>query len=95
MQDAGEERSRWWPSILVLQLHSGSVGPASRVDIGQFNKIILYIISYMYMYMYYNQPIMSPPLTSRISSAPTFGFGKIVPSGLKMGAEHSNIEKVI
>ena len=30
-------------------------------------------------------------LTSRISSTPTFAFGKFVPSGLKMGAEHSKI----
>ena len=60
MLDAGQERSRWWPSILVLQLHSGSVGPASRVDFGQFYKITQYIISYMYMYMYYNQSSMSP-----------------------------------
>ena len=60
MLDAGQDRSRWWPPILVLHLHSGSVGPASRVDFGQFYKIIQYIISYMYIYMYYNQPSMSP-----------------------------------
>ena len=60
MIDAGQERSRWWPSILVLHLHSGSVGPASRVDFGQFYKIILYNISYLYMYTHYNKPSMSP-----------------------------------
>ena len=36
MLDAGQERARWWLSILVLHLHSGSVGPAFRVDFGQF-----------------------------------------------------------
>ena len=30
-----------------------------------------------------------------LAPPPTFAFGKIVPSGLKMGAEHSNIYKVI
>ena len=58
MLDAGKERSRYWPTILVLHLHSGSVGQALRVDFCQFSKIIQYIISYMYMY--YNQPSMSP-----------------------------------
>ena len=29
MLDAGQERTRWWPAILVLLLHSGSVGPGS------------------------------------------------------------------
>ena len=42
----------------------------------------------MYMYMYYNQPSMSPPFDV---SPPTFAFEKIVPSSLKMGADHSNI----
>ena len=60
MLDAGQELSRWWPPILVLQLHSGRVRPASRIDFGQFYKIMQYSISYMYMYMYYNQPSMSP-----------------------------------
>ena len=44
----------------------------------------------MYMYMYYNQPSMSPSL-DELDPLPTFPFGKIVPSGLKMGAEHSSI----
>ena len=84
--DAAQERSRWWPSILVLYLHSGSV------DFGQFYKITLYIISYMYMYLYYNQPSMSAFLgRHELAPPPTFAFGKIVPSGLKMGAEHSSI----
>ena len=30
-------------------------------------------------------------IISYVRSAPTFAFGKIVPSGLKMGADHSNI----
>ena len=72
MLDAGQERSRRWPSIIiqVLHLHSGSVGPASRFDFGQFYKIIQHIISYMYMYIYYNQPSMSPSwdATSREST---------------------------
>ena len=85
MLDSDQER----PSILVLRLHSGSVGPASRVDFGQFYKIIQYIISYMYMYMYYNQSSMSPSWKLVAS------FWKIVLCGLKMGAEHSSIKKVI
>ena len=73
---AGQERTRRWPAILVLYLHSGSAGRTFRVNFGQFYKIIQYIISY-------------------VRSAPTFAFRKIVPSGLKMGADHSNISKVI
>ena len=57
---AGQEREWCWQPILELHLYSGSVGPASRVDFGQLYKNIQYIISYMYMYMYYNQPSKSP-----------------------------------
>ena len=71
MLDSGQERSRWWPSILVLHLHSGSVGPAFRVDFGQFYKILQYIISYMYMYIITSQACLHPS-TSRISSTPYF-----------------------
>ena len=44
----------------------------------------------MYMYMYYNQPSMSPPfdVTNYLRTF-TFAFGKIVTGGSKMGAEHS------
>ena len=35
------------------------------------------------MYMYYNQRHVT-----NIAPPPTFAFGKIVPSGLKMRAEH-------
>ena len=74
--DAGQERSRWWPSILVLHLHSGSAGPAFHGAFGQFYKIIQYIISYMYMYMYYNQPSI---WRHKLDPPPTFTFGKIFP----------------
>ena len=35
---------------------------------------------------------MSPPfdVTNELAPAPTCAFGKIVPSGLEMGPEHSN-----
>ena len=90
MLDADQERSRWWPSILVLHLHSGSVGPASLVDVCQFYKIIQYII--IYMYMYFNQPSNVSILgRHKLAPPPSFVFGKIVPSGLKMRAEHSSI----
>ena len=89
--DAGQERTRWWPSILVLHLHSGGVGPAFRVDFGQFfikscnassatSTCTCNITSQACLYWHHE---LAPP--------PTFAFGKIVPSGLKIGAEHSNV----
>ena len=73
MLDAGQEGYRWWPSILVLYLHSGSVGPAFRVDFGQFYKIIQYIISYMYICTSIITSHACLHLgTSRISPAPYF-----------------------
>ena len=69
MLDAVQEWSRWWPLILVLHLHSGSVGPASLVDFGQFYEIIQYIISYMYIHVLASQASLHLG-TSRISSAP-------------------------
>ena len=60
MLDNGKERAWGWLTILVQRQNSGSVGPAFRVDFGQFYKIIQHIISYKYIYMYYNQPSMSP-----------------------------------
>ena len=43
----------------------------------------------MYMYMYYTmQGILG---RHELAPPPTFAFGKVVPSGLKMGAEHSSI----
>ena len=90
MVDADQER----PSILLLRLHSGSVGPASRVDFGHLYKIIQYIISY-YVYVLYPAKHVSIFGRHELAPPPTFAFGKIVLCGFKMKAEHSSIKKVI
>ena len=41
----------------------------------------------MCMYMYYNQPGILE--RHELVPPPTFAFGKIIPSGLKMGHEHN------
>ena len=72
MLDAGQELWRLWPTILVLRLHSGSVGPALRVDFG-------FIKSYStvpagYMYMHYNQLDMTTSYDVRNKLGPLYYF---------------------
>ena len=63
----GRVDARRWPgAVAVMAINSSAApafrqyGPAFLVDFGQFYKIIQYIISYMYIY--YNQSSMSPPI---------------------------------
>ena len=77
----GRVNARRWPGADAVVAINSSAAPAfrqrwtgDRVDFGKFYTIKQYLISYMYMY--YNQPSMSPPFDVTNSIRPL-----LLPSG--------------